>query len=60
MAALQLRKCGLHHWKERGKVVTVSDDLYQTYLLQLPFYLGVFGLFPDVLWILSVGYLSTY
>ena len=33
----------------------VSDDLYQTCLLQLHFYLGVFGLFQDVLRILSAG-----
>ena len=44
----------------RSRESLVSDDLYQTCLLQLPFYLGVIGLFQDVLRILSVRYLSAY
>ena len=44
----------------RSRKSLVSDYLYQTCLFSYPSTLGDFGLFQDVLRILSVGYLSAY
>ena len=65
----QLRKCGLHHWIERAKaVVAPTAHVCRLFLtiytklvyLSYPSILGDFGLFEDVLRILSVRYLSAY